>query len=376
VTKVFTIKYQDHYTQARVGQIQTNHGLIETPTFVPDATYGAVKHLSSQDLKKMGLQMILGNIYHLGLRPGIPAIKKLSGLHQFMNWDQPIITDSGGFQVFSLVYKNKMGKIVESGIHFQDHLSGKLHFLSPKKSINDQLAIGTDLLMCLDYPIHPSDLSNENKISVRLTTKWAKECYQVYKSLLNKLPHQHAANQPILMAIIQGANSKLMRKTSFNQLEKICSWPGYGFGGLPLNEQILQYTAKLIPSDRIRYVMGTGTPYNILKAVAMGWDLFDCVIPTRNARHGLLYTFQGELRLTQAKYALDKKPIEKDCFCEGCLNYSRAYIRHLLKVGEPLGQRLATLHNLTFYVKLMKKIRQSIKTNTFQKLLNSLQYNL
>ena len=355
MNKVFEVVVQDKKTKARVGKIKTLHGVIETPAFIPDATYGTVRHLSSQDLERIGLQIVLGNIYHLSLRPGIKTIKKLGSLHSFMNWKKPLITDSGGFQVFSLVYRHQMGKILEKGVRFKDPLTGNQHLLTPKKSIEMQLKVGSDILMVLDYPVVGSASKKDNQISVRLTTKWARLSKQAFKK--NKLSRGR-----VLMAIIQGANSKQMRKKSFQELEAIGPFPGYGFGGPPLNEKILQYTANLIPNNRIRYVMGGGTPQDIIKAVCMGWDLFDCVIPTRNARHGLLYTFKGELRITQNKYTLDKKPIEKDCPCLACQNYSRAYIRHLLKVGEPLGQRLATLHNLTFYIRLMKKIRKSIKS--------------
>lgn len=369
--KVFEITHEDHHTQARVGLLTTSRGILETPTFVPDATYGAVKHLSSQELEKMHLQMILGNVYHLGLRPGVNNIKKLGGLHSFMNWKKPIITDSGGWQVFSLVYRHQMGKILENGIQFKDHLSGKTHILTPHISIDSQISLGSDIMMCLDYPINPKDLSLENEKSVRLTTKWAKECYQAYRLHFPDFPNypdrHNSPSSPILFAIIQGANDHKLRKQAFENLEAINKFPGYGFGGLPENEEILNYTARLIPKDRVRYVMGSGTPKDILKQVAMGYDLFDCVIPTRNARHGLLYTFKGEIRIEQEKYALDKKPIEDRCSCLACADYSRAYIRHLLKVKEPLGERLASLHNLTFYTRLMKKIRESIKKKQLNK---------
>lgn len=350
---VFQITSRDPHSFARTGVIQTNHGLIKTPAFAPDATYGAVKYLSSQELTSTGLQFLLANIYHLGLRPGPLAIKKLGGLHQLMAWPKPIITDSGGFQVFSLIYKNKMGKILPQGAEFRDHLSGAKHLLTPQKSINNQLKTDSDILMVLDYPIINQAPAKDNQTSVRLTTKWAKLSWQAFQK-------SNQAKGKILMAIIQGADDPKMRKKSFTELEAITPFAGYGFGGPPLNEDILASTARLIPDDRIRYVMGAGTPQDIIKAVKMGWDLFDCVIPTRNARHGLLYTFKGEVKINQQQYSLDKKPIEAGCPCFSCQNYSRAYIHHLLKVKEPLGYRLATLHNLTFYGRLMKKIRENI----------------
>ncbi|MFC1711648.1 tRNA guanosine(34) transglycosylase Tgt [Patescibacteria group bacterium] len=356
--KFFNILSEDKGTEARLATLKTLHGTINTPAFIPDATYGAVKHLSSKELQNLGLQILLGNIYHLGLRPGTKTISKLGGLHSFMNWQKPIITDSGGFQVFSLVYKNKMGKVLKDGIVFKDHLSGKKYFLTPKKSISMQLQANSDILMVLDYPVFGHSNSKDNQESVALTTSWARDSKLAFDQLNKK-------NGRILMAIIQGANSKIMRKKSFQQLESIFSFPGYGFGGPPLNKKILKYTANLIPENRVRYVMGGGTPKDILESVSFGWDLFDCVIPTRNARHGLLYTFNGELRISQVKYKLDRKPIEKDCPCEACTSYSRAYLRHLFKVSEPLAQRLLSLHNLTFYIRFMEKIRESIKNKSF-----------
>ncbi len=361
--KVFTVTSEDKTTRARTGQITTAQGPVLTPAFVPDATLGVVKHLSSLELKTMGLQMLLGNIYHLWLRPGVPVVKKMGGLHQFMDWHGPIITDSGGFQVLSLVYKNKMGKVLANGIKFKDHLTGTLHFLTPEKSIDMQLGVGSDILMVLDYPVLENSNLKDNKQSVKLTTAWAKES----KNYFDK----HSRKDQILMAIIQGAGNMPLRKQSFEELEKVGPFPGYGFGGPPLNEKILAYTASLIPQDRIRYVMGGGTPRDIIKAVAMGWDLFDCVIPTRNARHGLLYTFKGEVRISQTKYKLDKKPIEADCPCLACQTYTKAYLRHLFKAKEPLALRLFSLHNLTFYMRFMKRIRKSIETERFSALLKN-----
>ncbi len=296
--KAFKIIIKDKHTEARLGEIVTNHGKITTPAFIPDATYGAVKHISSQELKDIGLQIILGNIYHLWLRPGIKTIKKLGGLHKFMNWHKSIITDSGGFQAFSLVYSHSMGKVLEEGVEFKDHLSGSAHFLTPKISIDNQLKINADILMTLDYMVDHKNVSKfENERSVRLTVKWAKICKEYFDK-------QDKTKGKILMAIIQGANHKALRKKCFQELEKIADFPGYGYGGLPFSDELLGFIGKLIPEYKIRYVMGCGKPKEILKAVSLGWDLFDCVIPTRNARHGLLYTFNGELKIMQKIYIL------------------------------------------------------------------------
>lgn len=357
----FVIKAKDKQTRARTGIIKTLHGNLETPVFAPDATYGTVKHLSPEDLKNIPLPIILGNIYHLSLRPGIPFIKKMRGLHRFMNWERPIITDSGGFQVFSLVHKNKMGKILNHGVEFRDHVSGAKHLLTPEKCIEYQLVTGSDILMVLDYPIAPDIKSSDgdNLKSIELTTAWAKKCRKYFD-------HQRITKGKILMAIIQGAGSLEMRKRSYEELKDL-NFDGYGFGGLVADMDILDFTARLIPQEKIRYVMGGGTPTDIVKCVAMGWDFFDCVIPTRNARHGLLYTFNGEIKILKKKYQSDKKVIEKGCPCLACSkNYNRAYLHHLFKVKEPLAARLATLHNLTFYNKLMIVIRENIEKGDFK----------
>ncbi|MFH1561646.1 MAG: tRNA guanosine(34) transglycosylase Tgt [Patescibacteria group bacterium] len=357
----FKVLVSDSQSRARTGIIKTAHGDVKTPCFIPDATYGAVKHLSSEELQSLGLQMLLGNIYHLGIRPGTKLIKKMGGLRKFMNWPGPILTDSGGWQVFSLVVKNGMGRVLEHGIEFQDHLSGAKHLLTPDRSIQMQLDVDSDIVMVLDYPVLPGTAEGANRYSVTLTTRWAKESNQYFLK-------QKESKDKMLMVIIQGANSKQLRQRSFEELEEAGPFAGYGFGGPPEDKEVLEFTARLIPDDRLRYLMGSGTPSEIVKAVAMGWDLFDCVVPTRNARHGLAYTFKGEVRVLQSQYQTDSGPIEKGCPCLACQNYSRSYIRHLLKVKEPLGQRLMTIHNLHFYMRLMEKIRTSIEKGEFKKL--------
>ena len=354
MNRFFKVLKKDKNSQARLGAITTSQGIVKSPAFIPDATFGAVKHLSSIELKEVGLQIVLGNIYHLGIRPGTKLIKKLGGLHSFMDWSGPILTDSGGWQVFSLVYQHKMGRVLEKGVEFRDHLSGKKHFLSPETAIKNQLDVGSDILMVLDYPVLGKASKKDNEASVRLTSKWAKESKEVFGKSKD-------SEGKVLMAIIQGADSRDLRKKSFKELEAIGPFPGFGFGGPPTNKKILKFTASLIPDDRVRYLMGGDKPKEIVRAVRMGWDLFDCVIPTRNARHGLLYTFEGEIKITQSQYLQDKKPIERDCPCLACSSYSRAYLRHLFKVGEPLAKRLFTLHNLTFYTRLMKEIRSNIE---------------
>jgi len=360
----FKILSEDKKTKARIGEIKTASGVVKTPCFVPDATYGVVKHLSGDDLRETNLQMVLGNVHHLSIRPGSRRLKKFGGLKKFMDWEGPLLTDSGGFQAYSMVHKNRMGKVEKGGVRFRDHLSGKEHFLTPQKSIQSQLDLGADVLMVLDYPVFPDEPKSANRYSVSLTTRWAKESKEYFD--------QHASQKQILMAIIQGAGDKELRKRSFQELERINKFSGYGFGGIVdgKNLSLLDFVANLIPEDRIRYLMGAGPPKLIIQAVAMGWDLFDCVVPTRNARHGLAYTFDGEIKIRQARYRDDQSSLEKDCPCLACQNYSRAYLYHLFKVKEPLGQRLLTLHNLTFYTRLMKLIREKISQGRLSDLLD------
>ncbi|MFH1601523.1 MAG: tRNA guanosine(34) transglycosylase Tgt [Candidatus Shapirobacteria bacterium] len=355
----FSVLKSDSKTQARTGVINTPSGKVFTPCFIPDATYGAVKHLSALDLKEICLQMILGNSYHLWLRPGFEVIKKAGGLKKFMGWPRPLLTDSGGWQVFSLVYQKKMGRVGNMGVEFRDHLTGAKHFFTPAESIKIQLNLGADILMCLDYPIAPKGSKKDNKLSVKLTTKWAKESLEAFQKSKN-------SKNKMLLSIIQGANNKKLRKINFQELEAISCFPGYGFGGPPENNEILAYTASLIPNNRLRYLMGGGPPKQIVQAVSMGWDLFDCVIPTRNARHGTIYTFSGKLNLKKSQYRLDQASLDKNCPCLTCQTYTRSYLHHLLRVKEPLASRLLTIHNLTFYMRLMAWIRKSIEENKFR----------
>ncbi len=348
----FEVVAKDNKTKARRGRLYTRRGIIETPAFAPDATYAVLKHLSTHDLEKIGLQMILTNTYHVNIRPGLEVIKEHNGIHNFLKYDKPILTDSGGWQVFSLVYESKMGKVLDNGVKFRDHISGDEHFLTPQKAIDIQLTLDSDILMVLDYPVSPNANKKDNLYSISRTTAWAK----ISKDTFVK---DERSRDKILYGIIQGANDKDLRKKSFEELEQI-GFGGYGFGGVPLYDDVVEYTADLIPDSKLRYMMGSGTPDDIKKYVAMGYDLFDCVVPTRNARHGLLYTSEGEMRITNAKFKFDKKPVDEKCDCELCTTYSRSYLHHLFKIKEPLGRRLATIHNLRFYVKMMEEMRKLI----------------
>ncbi len=338
-------------SKARLGKIITPHGVVETPAFAPDATYGVVKHLSSNDLNTIGLSIVLGNSYHLSIRPGVDLIKQQGGLHYFMKWDGPMITDSGGYQVFSLVHAKQMGKVLDHGVEFRDHVTGNKHLLTPTTAIQNQLTLGSDILVVLDYPVFPNASIKDNEYSVERTTQWAKESKQAFIS-------DPRSKGKILIAVIQGANDFKLRKRSYEELAEI-GFDGFAFGGHPEKDDVAAYTANIIPDEKLKYMMGAGPPEDIIKFAKMGWDLFDCVVPTRNARHGLLYTSEGNLRIDKSQFQADQNPIDNVCKCELCTTYSRSYLYHLFKVKEPLAARLATIHNLTFYMRLMRNIQES-----------------
>ena len=374
----FKVIKTDKKSKARRGILQTAHGKIQTPFFMPIATSGAVKTVTAEEVKKCGAQIILSNTYHLMLRPGMPVIKKAGGLHKFMNWSGPILTDSGGYQVFSL---SKIRKIKNSGVEFQSHLDGSKHLLTPEKAIKIQETLGSDIMMVLDEcPKYPVSKSYARK-SMELTTTWA---------IRSKRAH---SNKNLLFGITQGSTYKDLRIQHVRELVKI-GFDGYAVGGLAVGEpvqkmyQVLDWVVPELPENKPRYLMGVGKPEQIIEAVKRGVDMFDCVIPTRNARHGTLYVwgnklggarafarawlkqglqstplggkFYQELRIKQSKYRLDIKPVDPQCNCELCQNYSRSYLRHLFMTNEPLALRLATLHNVNFYLRLMELIRKGI----------------
>ena len=345
-TNSFEITTPQRETHSRTGLLHTSHGDLQTPAFAPDATYGAVKHLSSNDLNDIGLSIILGNSYHLSIRPGVDLIEKQGGLHKFMQWDKPMITDSGGYQVFSLIYSKKMGKVHDDGVEFRDHVTGDKHHLTPTLAIQNQLALGSDILVVLDYPVAPNANASENLFSVERTPQWARESKQAFEA-------DPRSEGKFLIAVIQGANDKELRKRSYQELAEI-GFDGFAFGGHPENDEIAGYVAKLIPDEKLKYMMGAGPPDDLKKFMAMGWDLFDCVVPTRNARHGLLYTSDGDIKITNSQYREDSNPVDERCYCELCTTYTRSYLHHLFKVNEPLGARLATIHNLTYYIEILR----------------------
>ena len=322
---------------------------------MPVGTQATVKALTPEDLESFGAQIILGNTYHLYLRPGHELIRSLGGLHKFMNWPHPILTDSGGYQVFSL---NKLAKVTEEGVKFQSHIDGSSHFISPERSIEIQQALGADIIMAFDEPTpYPSDLSQTEK-SLNLTTLWARRCKKSFHS-----------DTQALFGIVQGGMHPELRRRSAEQIIEI-DFPGYAIGGLSVGEEnnmmydITEHTAPLLPANKPRYLMGVGTPEDLLKCSSMGVDMFDCVMPTRHARNGSLFVQEGKINIKNAQYKTDPGPIEPDCSCYTCLNFSRAYLRHLIMAGEILVMRLLTLHNSTFYQQWMASIRTAIENDT------------
>lgn len=422
----------------RRGKLTTRSGAIKTPFFMPIATKGAVKNLTAEELKEIGAQIILGNTYHLWLRPGDGLIKKAGGLHKFINWNDPILTDSGGFQVFSLGAKaeSKYGKsgvkLTEEGVEFSDPTNGKKYFMTPEKSIEIQLNLGSDIIMVLDEcPPYPCSHEYAKK-SMELTTRWAARCFKYFYKKINENAEKYKNGRPLLFCIIQGSIYEDLRKESVAQLNNLdfsalgdasasdaspaSGWDGYAIGGVAVGEprkkmyEILDWVLPLLPEDKPRYLMGLGKPEEMVKAVEAGIDMFDCVIPTREGRHGRLflrkskfsarggpasgwqflnksqtnsknkitnlensgYARSGEakqipntnknlfyetININNEKYKEDFSPVDKNCDCYTCRHYSRAYLRHLLKTDEPLAMRLASIHNLKFYLDLMKELR-------------------
>ncbi len=353
----FQLLKQDASSQARRGRISTRRGLIETPVFMPVGTQGTVKGLLPEALKEIGAQIILANTYHLYLRPGHELIRELGGLHKFMQWDRPILTDSGGFRVFSLA---DLRKITEEGASFQSHLDGSRHMLTPELSVEIQQALGSDIVMVFDECIpHPAERKYVVD-STNLSARWAKRCREV-------LP---PGSESALFGIVQGGMHTDLRRQSAEQLQEI-GFEGYALGGLSVGEEtslmyeMMEFSLPLLPEDQPRYVMGVGTPENLIEGIARGCDMFDCVMPTRNARNGVIFTSYGKISIKQARYREDPLPIDPDCDCYVCRNYSRAYLRHLYQSGEILASVLNTHHNLYYYQQLMAGARQALESGTF-----------
>lgn len=340
-------------TGARLGRVHTPHGSFETPIFMPVGTLATVKTMSPEELKAMDAGIILSNTYHLWLRPGHEIVKEAGGLHSFMNWDRSILTDSGGFQVFSL---SDFRKIEEEGVHFRNHLNGDKLFLSPEKAMEIQNALGSDIMMAFDEcPPYPAEYEYMKK-SVERTSRWAERCLAA---------HARPSDQG-LFGIVQGGEYEELRRQSARDLVSL-DFPGYAIGGLSVGEskevmnRVLEYTAPLLPTNKPRYLMGVGSPDSLIDGAIRGIDMFDCVLPTRIARNGTCMTSQGRVVIKNAQYARDFGQLDPNCDCYTCKNYSRAYIRHLIKSEETFGIRLTSYHNLYFLLKLMEQVRQAIR---------------
>ena len=348
---------KDSRTKARRGRVNTPHGPIETPVFMPVGTAGTVKAMKPEEVRDMGAQIILGNTYHLYLRPGHKVVKAAGGLHKFMNWERAILTDSGGFQVFSL---GAMRKISEEGVEFRSHIDGSKHMLSPEKSMEIQNALGSDIMMAFDECApYPAD-RNYVKNSLERTTRWLKRCKEYHKN----------TEQQSLFGIMQGGMYKDLRKQSAEEIVEL-DLPGYAIGGLSVGEpkelmyEIMDDCVDYLPADKPRYLMGVGSPDCLFEGVERGIDMFDCVLPTRIARHGMAMTSQGRVNIKNAKYERDFTPLDPHCDCYTCRNYSKAYLRHLFKCDEILSSMLMTTHNLHFLVNTMAGIRKAIEEDRF-----------
>ncbi len=357
----FTLLKKDG--DARRGRLELNHGVVETPIFMPVGTYGSVKAMSPLELKEIQAQIILGNTFHLWLRPGLEVIKKFGGLHKFMGWDQPILTDSGGFQVFSL---GEMRKITEEGVKFSSPINGDRLFLSPEISMQIQRVLNSDIVMqfdeCTPYEIDGRPATREEAgLSMRMSLRWAKRSQDEF---------QREENPNALFAIVQGGMFEALRDESLAGLEEL-NFEGVAIGGLSVGEpkedmqRILAHTGPKLPANKPHYLMGVGTPEDLVQGVANGIDMFDCVMPTRNARNGWLFTRFGDLKIKNARHKDEDMPLDATCTCYACQNFSRAYLHHLHRAGEILGARLNTIHNLHYYLQLMREMRLAIEAGSF-----------
>lgn len=347
---------------ARSGTLKTKHGEILTPFFMPIATVGAIKGLTMDEIKELGGQIVLSNTYHLHLRPGEDIVKKSGGLHEFMKWDGPILTDSGGFQIFSL---SNIRELKDDGVEFQSHLDGSKIFLTPEKAIDIQTKLGSDIIMVLDECPGANEDRKYVEKSLKLTTKWAERCKK-----------HHKTKDSLLFGIVQGGMHSDLRVQSAKELKAI-GFDGYAIGGLSVGEpnevmyEMLDAVTPHLPEDKPRYLMGVGKPQDILEAVERGVDMFDCVLPTRNARHGHLFTSKGTIRIKKEEFKEDFTPLDPNCDCYTCKNYTKAYLRHLFIANEILSLRLNTLHNVAFYLNLMKDIRSAIEEGEFKEFKDS-----
>jgi queuine tRNA-ribosyltransferase len=355
----FEVLAEDSTTRARAGLMRLPHGDVETPAFMPVGTQGSVKALSQEDLREIGAEIILANAYHLYLRPGVDVLEAAGGLNAFMGWDHPILTDSGGFQVFSLGHLNKVN---ERGVTFRSHLDGSSHFMTPEKAIDVQVSIGSDVMMCFDectpYPVEQRVAAE----SMRLTLDWAARCRAQWRA--------RTASSQALFGIVQGSVFESLRRESAERTVAL-DFAGYAIGGVSVGEpkeemlKAIEWTTPILPREKPRYLMGVGPPEDLLEAVERGIDLFDCVMPTRNARNGSLFTWQGRINIKNAGFQKDFGPLDPACRCLACTRYSRAYLSHLYRAGEILALRLNTLHNLAFMLDFAAAVRRAIRAGAF-----------
>ena len=365
MSNAFTVTSRDPSSSARTAVLETAHGAVETPAFMPVASQGSVKGLTHAVLEELGAQIILVNAYHLSLRPGADAVARLGGVHGFISWKKPVLSDSGGFQIYSL---SPLVKVLEEGVRFSSHLDGTRIFLTPEDAVDIQSKLGTDIMMCLDYfPAYPATEATM-KEAVSRTGRWAVRAKKRFNTL-------RPAQQ--LWGISQGGIFPDLREEGMAELMAI-GFDGYAYGGLGIGEpkarlfEVLEKGDALLPRDKPRYLMGMGYVEDILEAVERGVDMFDCVLPTRNARNGSLFTSRGRISIKNVKYAADARPIDKDCSCYTCRNFSRAYLRHLFERGEIASAVLNTVHNLHFYLDIFRRIRHSIEFNSFSLLKKSI----
>jgi queuine tRNA-ribosyltransferase len=377
--KTFELLATDRHSKARRGRLTSAHGEIDTPAFMPVGTQGSVKGVSPRELRELHSQIVLGNTYHLFVRPGLDVIKHFGGVHNFMNWNGPILTDSGGYQIFSLA---KLRKITEEGVEFQNHIDGARAFISPEVAMEIQLLLGSDIAMALDECVpYPCEYDYAAQ-SAEMTTRWAKRCKEwkeenaerptsnAQRPIEESINYQPSTMNSLLFGIVQGGTFEDLRKQSAQAIVDL-DFNGYAIGGVsvgePENEMMraVEWAEPLLPGNKPRYAMGLGTPPQLLELIARGMDMFDCVLPTRLARNGTAFTATGTINLKNAEFILDKNPIEENCMCDACHQFSRGYIRHLIKSEEILGLRLITLHNLHFYLNLMNQARAEIEKGTF-----------
>ncbi len=379
---------------ARAGRLFTPHGVVETPVFMPVGTVGTVKGVPQDTLEELGVQILLNNTYHLYLRPGVEMVRRLGGVQKFMSWNRPILTDSGGFQVFSL---SDLRKITEEGVAFRSHLDGSSHFFSPESSIASQIALGADIIMAFDECTeHPAEYAR-TKESMEMTLRWAARSKSYFEEHKQEVPwfsgglnsagditavrNGTAEAVPLqgetqtLFGIVQGGMFSDLRRESAQRTVEL-DFPGYAIGGLsvgeprPMTYEMVDAAIRFLPEDKPRYLMGVGTPEEIVHYAAQGVDMMDCVLPTRAARHGLLFTSEGRITIKNARYAADESPLDPDCGCKVCARYSRAYLRHLYASNELLAQVLNTIHNLAFYLETMRRVRQAIRAGQFERFLS------